>query len=406
MTIVWLVMVIFNPTSTASFTETKMPDLVQFVSTIFAELSGKSDTLQRIENYFCRDHCSYTAPLFPTPLTETFKQAHDTLVDPFFGQLGRCLHCSCGSDCRDIGNCCYPQINQPSTPQNITFECVSTNMATRFGVYGSVRKGRWYHMIKRCPESIPSDQEMVAKCENPDLTFVDQAVPVTSLITGRNYLNRFCALCNNEDDVESWKARFEMGLQWWHFVQTVQSPEDFFSLFLSDINPDTDTNIFFTPPEHLYSGTPNECYPQDKLLNTCSKYVTDIAHLDQLFVQACESVPTHGDMQDALQMFQYGTTYYKNVFCWLCFGLDWFVDIKPINYTAELFNSGTQSEPGVPLLYLLSGSVAFNTDDTVDPDNGNTDSCTCREVISPTEVRQRGRYGAVLIKCFESDIKS
>jgi len=123
-------------------------------------------------------------------------------------------------------------------------------------------------------------------------------------------------------------------------------------------------------------------------------------------VQACESVPTHGDMQAALHVFQYDKFYYKNVFCWLCLGTLLHEYIKPINYTAELLSSGTQSDGVIPLLSLLSGSVALDTGATMDADNGNADNCTCREVFSPTEVRQRGRFGDVLMKCFESEIKS
>ena len=106
--------------------------------------------------------------------------------------------CNCQETCEEYGDCCldYEQADHRNTNMESKWMCVGTRIG------GPSMGLQHYYMVGRCPHGY-EDQITAAKCMKQaipaDYTY-NLDIPVSSIGTGKVYVNIFCAICNNDGD--------------------------------------------------------------------------------------------------------------------------------------------------------------------------------------------------------------
>ncbi|KFM70663.1 hypothetical protein X975_18563, partial [Stegodyphus mimosarum] len=137
-------------------------------------------------------------------------KCQNSLSDTSASRIFPLRHCSCSQSCAIYGDCCYDSSyrTQASISRRIGSTCLQ--------VHG---KGG-FQAISTCS---PKMKEMDLICSS---SISSTLHPVTSRISGVTYANIYCAICNDDYDLQHWNVEYRCQQQnipkdlssfkWWH----------------------------------------------------------------------------------------------------------------------------------------------------------------------------------------------
>lgn len=205
-----------------------------------------------------------------------------------------CSHCSC-HDCTSAGSCC-PDLHMDVIEQS-EFRCVIPQLKklvlNKLGIYSIM-------MVSGCHSDFQNDDYKRRCYESLDIDIrsdLSIMAPVESILTGKLFKNKYCALCNNvdESDTEAWIPWLDC-----KFGTTLPSlTSESFVSFMSETN---ECDIVFKPPE-TSRATIESC--PDGAITSCNE--TGLWEIyDHVIDRGCNSF-----------LSWYNRTY-RNVFCYIC----------------------------------------------------------------------------------------
>lgn len=199
-----------------------------------------------------------------------------------------CPDCSCDPTCLRKGDCCLDIF------LSFNVECVNTTIMSYFENEADFDDEDTFLMKTSCPEG--TDITIREKCEGFKTTseqFVQ--LPVSSSVSQYTYLNKFCAECHNESEVNSWLLQtdclenvdFNMMSDFADIIETMINRKCKISSYYN--------NQFVTGCNMIYLG---------KTINSCNVSGT-WALYDETIEWGCLNFDSYYRV-------------YKNVFCYMC----------------------------------------------------------------------------------------
>lgn len=234
-----------------------------------------------------------TTQLWKCPFVDLCKYGHYLPQEllPIFYEKSCCESCSCDIPrCLQYGSCCPDVINN-----NLTFlqypRCTTLTTEPSW----SLQKYYGVYAISDCSSN---DRELQKNCSQKyqdNLRSFYDILPCTSRLTSNVYRNKYCALCNGEQeqDLVFFQAQVAGGKDW-SFATLTESE------VMKKALAEKDMLIDFVPSD---SQTVARC---KVLIDTCN-VTGKWAKYDNLTERACRSYTSEIDG-------------YKNIFCMMCNG--------------------------------------------------------------------------------------
>ena len=144
-----------------------------------------------------------------------------------------------------------------------------------------------YHMVTSCPADYP-ELSISSKCHvirDSDDNILD-LIPVTYLVTGITYVNKYCLLCNEHDTldmslVHAWQPRFVFKRNYYPDSAFYITPQSILPVFKSVIS--NSGNIQFVPPKSAFTLP---CQKFD--ISSCNQ--TGLWHIyDEMMEKVCDT---------------------------------------------------------------------------------------------------------------------
>ena len=300
---------------------------LQFIVDLYSQNHTEHEILSKIQSVFCPEQplCdqdgervdaieSSTAIVNDSKLLRWINQKE---IIELTGLC--CLPCLCDNNkCSENDNCCLTKqaasLKKAQEPVHTEFknECIGATSMSYFSKTTSDNKYPHYSMVTNCFNN-RDNVTLVTRCERPDThdVKVEETIPVSSLITGRTYWNKYCAVCQNDSlDIVSWNATIYMKRDYIIFrnrsipVTLLRSFSDFYNEAMAA------GEVIYTKPSKV---EPSICVPKRYIENV------DVS----TFHATCQA---HHFLRDACENFDspslvYGIKSpraYKNLFCLLC----------------------------------------------------------------------------------------
>ncbi|KAL5015230.1 hypothetical protein ScPMuIL_009500 [Solemya velum] len=211
--------------------------------------------------------------------------------------------CYCDSLCKQLGDCCLDVelgLTDPTTihPINASFVCVKEKTFIFDHTWNRTMTGNYItkmgiRLVSSCLMTGEIAPDLIDKCENINPDDFYSVVPVTSTKSYLTYPNKYCALCNLDNDVMQW--RHMLFCNEYSAINMVRQYADFIREMRT-----ADCKVKFLTPKTLEA---RQCPQYSSQYTTC-RYTAEISGYDPLIQAACE-----GDML---------TYNNKKIFCETC----------------------------------------------------------------------------------------
>ena len=282
---------------------------------------------------------------------------------------GCCIPCDCDHLCSEKGTCC-PAADQnflpPEGSRRVIQECVYAGVDSylpKAFVGKAEAAGFSYFMVTDC-FSADSNEDIAAKCRQPEL---DDIGPVYSPATERIYKNKFCAVCNGDARVISWRpvVTFNSEFSFTGMQKIPSTLKDLYS-FVYQSGSRKMLNLLYMPPDDM---------------NT-EKHTCILSNKMEKDYDDCEGVFEFDSLNFLNRACGFGGLGYEqarrsfaNVFCFICNS-----EVFPRQDECNaLIRSGAPS-----FLATLEGSR--HDDDTEALSKVNDAPCDCREYYDKDKV--------------------
>ena len=308
-----------------------------------------------------------------------------------------CLPCSCDDSCIDNDRCCLTKLAMDlenggrSTERQpaIKSECIPATSAVYFTESTKISISYLLHPVEtKCfPQNgynaTKRYNSTITSCEQPNVHHyvIDEMTPVSSLISGRSYWNKYCAMCNNDSqDIEPWSAMVHVERPYCYFFNKYfqLGTETFASFFKSIIKAG---KFVYRKPNKL-------------------KYIPCLLTNDG---SDCDSRSLSGDnpkerfMRDACSNFSAAVLIrgkiraspYKNIFCFFCGGDEIIPPGK--GSTPDCMFTDIHKNIDAVMTGLLNYRLGHIKDGEgrATTDEQERDTCPCRSTFDRNKVKKK-----------------
>lgn len=215
----------------------------------------------------------------------------------------RCHSCYCDDVCHVYGDCCNDKhvlLSAASgaghSPSYVT--CLPKLDFVKTPQRFAEHTGEFH--VSKCPvDNILFSGAIARRCEHPDLSVMDEAIPVWSPSSRLSYRNKFCAICHNQTAYEFWGVSSKCNAS--ALFTGVRSQGEIWAKAWTS----RDCAISTSPPRENISRS---CL-RGEMVDSCPRSGNSTS---DMVIQLCNNLTNP---------VQFNRTFYKNAFCAVCNGV-------------------------------------------------------------------------------------